>query len=242
MAVSGLVITGALAIVNVCALDVPPPGLRFTTVIDAVPAVATRDAGTVAVSCVEETKVVARGAPFQFTVEVETNLVPFTVKVKSALPAVLQVGLIDVVVGTGLLIVNVTEFDVPPAGGGLTTVMDAVPAVATLAAGTIAVSLIEDTNVVVRAEPFQLTVEVETNLVPFTVKVNCALPAVVEVGLIEVMVGTGLLIVRVSVALPVPPALVALMVTLNVPAVVGVPEINPVAGSTDNPPGNPSAS
>jgi hypothetical protein len=184
---------------------------------------------------VEETKLVARGAPFQFTVEVETKLVPFTVKVESALPAAVQVGLIEVVVGTGLLIVNVTEFDVPPLGGGLTTVMDAVPAVATFAAGTIAVSLIEDTNVVVRAEPFQLTVEVETNLVPFTVKVNCALPAVVEVGLIEVMVGTGLLIVRVKVALPVPPALVALMVTLYVPAVVGVPEIKPVLVFTDRP-------
>jgi len=166
------VIAGVLGIVNVCALDVPPPGLGLTTVIDAVPAVATRDAGTVAASWVEETKLVARGAPFQFTVEVETKLVPFTVKMKSALPAAIQVGLIEVVVGTGLLIVNVTEFDVPPAGGGLTTVMDAVPAVATFAAGTMAVSLIEDTNVVVRSQPFQLTIELETNLVPFTVKVK----------------------------------------------------------------------
>jgi hypothetical protein len=153
--VSGLVITGVLAIVNVCALDVPPPGLGFTTVMDAVPAVATRDAGTMAVSCVEETKVVASAVPFQFTVEVETNLVPFTVKVKSALPAVIQVGLIEVVVGTGLLIVNVTELDVPPPGGGLTTVMDAVPAVATFAAGTVAVSLVEELNVVTRGDPFQ---------------------------------------------------------------------------------------
>jgi hypothetical protein len=238
VAVSGLVIAGVARIVNVCTLDVPPPGLGFTTVIDAVPAVATREAGTVAVSWVEETKLVARGAPFQFTVEVETNLVPFTVKKKSALPAAVQVGLIDVVVGTGLLIVNVTELDVPPPGGGLTTVMDAVPAVATFAAGTIAVSLIEDTNVVVRAEPFQLTVEVETKLVPFTIKVNCALPAAIKVGLIEVMVGTRLLIVMVSVALPVPPALVALMVTLYVPAVVGVPEIKPVLVFTDRPAGS----
>ena len=173
-------------------MDVPPPGLGFTTVIDAVPAVATRDAGTVAVSCVEETKLVARGAPFQFTVEVETKLVPFTVKMKSALPAAIQVGLIEVVVGTGLLIVNVTEFDVPPPGAGFTTVTDAVPTVATFAAGTIAVSWVEETNVVVKGEPFQLTVEageVETKLVPFTVKVNWPLPAMVDVGLIEVMVG-----------------------------------------------------
>ena len=75
-------IAGVAAVVNVCALDVPPPGLGFTTVIDAVPEVATKEAGTVAVSCVEETKLVARDAPFQFTVEVETNLVPFTVKVR----------------------------------------------------------------------------------------------------------------------------------------------------------------
>jgi len=91
---------------------------------------------------------------------------------------------------------------------------------------------------VARGEPFQLTVEVETNLVPFTVRVNWADPAVVEAGLIEVVVGTGLLIVKVSVAVPVPPALVALMVTVYVPAVVGVPEINPVLGFTVKPAGN----
>src|ERR1700719_1253827 len=53
--------------------------------------------------------------------------------------------------------VNVTVFDVPPPGGGFTTVTDAVPAVATFAAGTIAVSCVEDTNVVDSSEPFQVT-------------------------------------------------------------------------------------
>ena len=52
----------------------------------------------------------------------------------------------------------------------------------------------------------------------------------------------GRVIVKVKAALPVPMTLVALMVTLKVPTPVGVPEINPVVGSTDNPPGNPSAS
>ncbi len=47
--------------------------------------------------------------------------------------------------------------------------------------------------------------------------------------------------VKVNVALPVPPALLALMVTLYVPAVVGVPEINPVVVFTVNPPGSPVA-
>jgi hypothetical protein len=47
--------------------------------------------------------------------------------------------------------------------------------------------------------------------------------------------------VSVRVALPVPPLLVALSVTAKVPAVVGVPEIKPVAVFTNNPEGNPVA-
>jgi len=39
----------------------------------------------------------------------------------------------------------------------------------------------------------------------------------------------------------VPPALVALRVTVYVPAVVGVPEINPVLVFTVSPPGSPVA-
>ena len=49
------------------------------------------------------------------------------------------------------------------------------------------------------------------------------------------------MIVTVNVALPVPPALVALMVTLYVPAVVGVPEISPVLVFTLKPVGSPIA-
>ena len=55
------------------------------------------------------------------------------------------------------------------------------------------------------------------------------------------MTGVAGLIVKVSVALPVPPALVALMVTVYVPAVVGVPEINPVLVLTLKPAGSPVA-
>jgi len=56
-----------------------------------------------------------------------------------------------------------------------------------------------------------------------------------------VITGVGGLIVKVSVALPVPPALVALMVTLYVPGVVGVPEISPVVVFTVKPAGSPVA-
>ena len=47
--------------------------------------------------------------------------------------------------------------------------------------------------------------------------------------------------VSVTVALPVPPLLVALTVTLEVPEEVGVPEINPLVVLTDNPAGSPVA-
>src|SRR5438093_12620278 len=67
-------------------LEAPPPGVGFTTVIDAVPATAIFAAGTVAVSCELLTNVVASGVPFQLTVAPETKPVPLTVSVKSGPP------------------------------------------------------------------------------------------------------------------------------------------------------------
>jgi hypothetical protein len=96
--------TGVAAIVNVCAFDVPPHGL--TTVMEAVPGVAIRAAGTVAVTCVAETNVVASGLPFQFTVEPEMKFVPFTVSVNCGPPAAVQVGLSEVVVGLLLIVIT----------------------------------------------------------------------------------------------------------------------------------------
>jgi hypothetical protein len=48
-------------------------------------------------------------------------------------------------------------------------------------------------------------------------------------------------IVIINVAVPVPAMLVALVVTSYIPAVVGVPEINPVLVFTVKPGGNPVA-
>ena len=101
---SGLVIAGVAAIVNVCAFDVPPHGV--TTVIEAVPALAMSEAGTVAVSCVAEINVVVSGLPFQFTVEPETKLVPFTVSINCGPPAVAQVGLSELTDGAGLIVIT----------------------------------------------------------------------------------------------------------------------------------------
>src|SRR5437879_2120186 len=53
--------------------------------------------------------------------------------------------------------------------------------------------------------------------------------------------GAALLTVNVRVAVPVPPLLAALRVTLEVTAVVGVPEIRPLEGLTESPAGSPVA-
>src|SRR5437879_10696345 len=74
--------------VNVAGADVPPPGAGLTTVTLAVPAAAMSAAGIVAASWVGETNVVARAAPFQFTVELLTKSPPSTVSVAAGPPAV----------------------------------------------------------------------------------------------------------------------------------------------------------
>jgi len=149
LAVSALVIEGAASIVNVTALDVPPHEL--TTVIEAVPALAMREAATLAVSCVEETNVVVSAAPFQFTIEVETKFMPLTVNVNCISPSEAQVGLSELMIGAAL-IVNVTAPDVAPHPA---TVIEAVPGVAMRSVVTMAVSNFEDTNVVTSGLPFQ---------------------------------------------------------------------------------------
>jgi hypothetical protein len=108
------------------------------------------------------------------------------------------------------------------------------------AAGTVAVSCVAETNVVVSAVPLHLTVEPNTKLVPFTVNVNPGPPAVVQVGLSELIVGTALIVItRVALAVlhGVAP-LLAVIVTLVVPAVVAVPEITPVLVFTLKPGGS----
>ena len=60
-------------------------------------------------------------------------------------------------------------------------------------------------------------------------------------GLVITGIGMGETKVITKVALPVPPALVAVMVTATGPGVVGVPEITPVVVSTVNPFGRPVA-
>jgi len=77
--------------------------------------------------------------------------------------------------------------------------------------------------------------------VPLTVKLNCGPPAVAQVGLSELMVGLALMVITSvcwALVLHGVAPLLAVMVTLVVPAVVGVPEITPVLVLTVRPAGN----
>jgi hypothetical protein len=68
-----------------------------------------------------------------------------------------------------------------------------------------------------------------------------AVPTVPLAEVALLMTGFATETVNVKVALPVPPALIALRVTEDVAAVVGVPDITPVAVLIDSPAGRPVA-
>ncbi|PYM31497.1 MAG: hypothetical protein DMD80_00250 [Candidatus Rokuibacteriota bacterium] len=106
----------------------------MNTVTGTVPWVAMSAAAIWACSCVPLTNVVVRSLPFQRTTDELMKLVPLTVRVKAAPPTIVLLGEIQLSVGAGLLMLNVTLLDVPPPGVGVTAVTEAEPAVAMSAA------------------------------------------------------------------------------------------------------------
>jgi hypothetical protein len=186
--------------VKVFGFDVPPPGIGFVTVIKISPPAARSESRISTVSVVFEMKVVPLSNPSNWIPDVGMNPVPVSVSVKPALPAAVEVEERAIRVGTGfdaVVTVKVWLFEVPPPGAGFVTVTGNVPVAATSAATIVAVISVEETNEVVRGEPFQFTTEPEMKFAPFTVSVKSELPAVVEVGKMEVVVGTGFSIVKV---------------------------------------------
>lgn len=170
-------------------------------------------------SCVELPKVVVRAEPLKRTTELPTKFVPLTVRVNPAAPAAALVGEILVIVGVGLAFtVNVWEFDVPPPGVGLKTVIRCAPVDAKSLAGIAAVSSVELLKVVVRSEPSNRTTELETKFVPLTVRVNAPSPTNLLVGEMLVVVGTGLF--TLSVPLPLLDPLVSVPDPVTVKVVV----------------------
>ena len=79
--------------------------------------------------------------PFHSTVAPLAKFVPFTVSVNAPPRAAVSVGLMVVMVGTGLLTVNVADVAVgPPPGAGFETVTGKVPADDTSEAVSVAVN------------------------------------------------------------------------------------------------------
>jgi len=177
---------------------VPPPA-GFVTETFTVPAVAMSVAGIVTTTWVLVTEEgVIAGLDPKFTVAPLAKPVPVMVSVNAAPPTIEEAGAIEVRVGPETaLIVNDRLPDVPPPGAGFVTVTVAVPAVAISAAVIAAVNCVALTNVVVLAAPLNFTADVDSKPVPFTVRVKAAPPAVVLVGESEVVVGAGLLMVKV---------------------------------------------
>jgi hypothetical protein len=91
-----------LLIVNAAALEEPPPGVGFITMICAVPAVAKSAALTVTCNCVELTNAVGRLLWFQSTVELWTKPLPLIVTVIDETPAGALEGEIELIAGVGL--------------------------------------------------------------------------------------------------------------------------------------------
>jgi len=207
-----------LRIVNVSAFEAPPPGVGLKTVIGTFPVAVILLAGTVALNCVGEPKVVTRSAPFHLTLDPETKLAPFTVSVKEAPPAVAEEGLRELTVGTGFTIANVSALDRPPPGAKLKTVTLAVPALAMSVPDIVAETWVLETKVVTRSAPFHLTTHPETKFVPLTTSVKPGPPAVAEEGARPVKDGTGFRMDRVNTLESPPPGDGLRTVIFTVPA------------------------
>ena len=173
--------------VNVDAVEAPLKG--FVAVTLALPGLAIRLAGTVAVTCPEFTNVVVSALPFHSTVAPDWKLDPLTVSVNPDPAAVTEIGLRLLMVGiTGGLMVKVAAADaVLPAA--LATVTLALPELVVRLAGTAAVSKTELENEVESGVPFQYTAAPLMKLLPLTVSRNAPLPAVAELGLRLEMAG-----------------------------------------------------
>lgn len=116
---------------NVDAAEVPPPGAGLVTVTCAVPLVTRSAAGMTALKTEPLRYVVAKGMPFQFTIEAGANPVPPTFIVTACEPITALFGDNDTITGTAYFTAILIALLVPPPGAAFTTVKLPVPEVAT---------------------------------------------------------------------------------------------------------------
>src|SRR5947208_40523 len=83
-------------------------------------------------------------------------------------------------------------FEMPPPGGGLNTVRVAVVLLERSVGEIVAINC-ELLRIVGRSEPFQRTIDVDTNCAPLIVRLSPGVPALALLGESDVIRGTGLL-------------------------------------------------
>jgi len=155
------------------------------TVIERLPAVAIKAAGTVACNCVAETKLVVSVWAPASTTDASSKADPLTVSVNAAVPASRKVGLNEVIVSppsTGRL----TTFDVRLRESRTLILTD--PGAVRRLAGTVADICVALTNALVMGEPLARTTEPLSNPVPATVNARLADPAAANAGFKDVVV------------------------------------------------------
>ena len=168
------------------------------TPTEAIPTTVNKLAGTVAVSCVEETNVVLSAVPFQTTSVSVVNPEPPTVSVNVGPPGKADAG--EMLVSVNGLPVCGVIVNVSGLGCGCALILTAaVPGDTNNDVGTMAVSCEVETNVVCNRIPFQVTLLPDDGkLEPLTVSVSPGVPATVEFGDRLVSVGRLLVMVKVS--------------------------------------------
>jgi hypothetical protein len=94
--------TEGLLIARASAVEVPPPGVELTAVIERFPAAEKSVEGSAALTWVELMKVVALEEPFTLTTVEGTNPVPVRVTTADGTPANAVLGDIEAITGAGL--------------------------------------------------------------------------------------------------------------------------------------------
>ena len=155
-----------------------------------VPAVAMSAAVMLARTCMELYWRVDRGLPFQRSWTPFWKPSPSAMSVKAGPPAVAELGVSAVMIGSGRVVIgNLTMLEKMPPGLRTWTVPS--PAYWMALAGIAAVSRVALTNVVDRSTPLKMTVAPDTKPVPSTVSVKAGPLAAVLLGVSVVMAGAG---------------------------------------------------
>jgi len=106
------------SIASVSVFEVPPPGPGLTTCTRAIPP-ALKSPELKIITADVSPALVVWGAPFTSTTASDAMPVPEMERLVAAPPAAMVAGLKEVMLGTGLLILNENVLELPPPGDGL---------------------------------------------------------------------------------------------------------------------------